>query len=336
MKLLYNRIRHWEYWPFEVVYLPVFLYYAWLSLRARSFFFFSASNPSIVTGGLIGESKYSILQNIPEEYRAYTVFIEKEASFGEVLEKIKAHGIAFPLIAKPDVGERGNRVEKIHSIAALQLYVTSIRQDFLIQEYINYPIELGIFYYRLPNERHGKVSSVVEKAFLEIMGNGVDTLGSLIRQHPRAAFQYERLKHTFDYTSIPSKNEMVLLEPIGNHCRGTTFLNANHLIDPVLTALFDRISSQIDGFYFGRYDLRCKSIMELKEGKHIKILELNGAGAEPAHIYQPGFPLIRAWKVLLHHWSMLYKISIMNHAKGVAYINFQEFKKVYKAHKSMN
>jgi len=60
IKLVLTKITHWEYWPFELVYFPVVLYYFWLSIRARSFFFFSASNPSIETGGMLGESKFGI------------------------------------------------------------------------------------------------------------------------------------------------------------------------------------------------------------------------------------------------------------------------------------
>jgi len=77
----------------------------------------------------------------------------------------------------------------------------------------------------------------------------------------------------------------VVLEPIGNHCRGTTFLNANDIIDEKLTKVFDSISNRIPGFYFGRYDLRCSSIEDLKKGKNVRIIELNGAGSEPDNIY---------------------------------------------------
>ena len=53
------------------------------------------------------------------------------------------------------------------------------------------------------------------------------------------------------------------------------FINSNHLITPALSASFDRISKQIDGFYFGRFDLRVKTIEDLEAG-NIQILELNG------------------------------------------------------------
>ena len=112
--------------------------------------------------------------------------------------------------------------------------------------------------------------------------------------------------------------------PIGNHSRGTKFLDANHLITSDLTRVFDRISQSIDGFYFGRFDLRCSTVADLYAGRNIKILELNGAGAEPAHIYQPGASIQAAYQALFHHWRVLYDISLENHRRGVAYMTLRE------------
>ncbi|HVD96789.1 MAG TPA: hypothetical protein VNB90_01210 [Cytophagaceae bacterium] len=330
VNLFLTKLTHWEYWPFEIVYFPIAIYYLWLSLKARSFFFFSASNPSIETGGMLGESKFSILKNIPQEVSTLTLFFPAGTSFEEVEKYLRQTNLTYPLISKPDVGERGIKVEKIENAQQLKKYLEDCRQDFLIQEYVDFEIELGVFYFRLPGQSRGVVSSIVKKDFLQVTGDGVSSLGALIAAYPRAAFQFERLRTSLDYRSIPSKGEKVILEPIGNHCRGTTFLSAQELIDEELTEVFDRISQQIPDFYFGRYDLRCKSIEELKAGKNIKILELNGAGAEPGHIYQPGCSIFKAWKELLFHWKILYQISTRNHKNGVPYMRFQEARERYK------
>jgi hypothetical protein len=69
----WTRLTNWEYWPFSVIYFPVFFYWLWLSVKARSLFFFSAANPSIESGGMLGESKYRILKNVPDgQYTVYT------------------------------------------------------------------------------------------------------------------------------------------------------------------------------------------------------------------------------------------------------------------------
>ena len=68
-KILYQpffiKLFNWEYWPFHFVYGPIYLYWFWLCARARSFFFFNTSNPSIINGGFLMESKKEIYDLIP-------------------------------------------------------------------------------------------------------------------------------------------------------------------------------------------------------------------------------------------------------------------------------
>jgi hypothetical protein len=326
------RLRHWEYWPFNVVYFPIFFYYFWLSLKARSFFFFSASNPGIETGGMLGESKISILNQIADDFKPKTVFVPLSAPLDAVVTQLQEQGLDFPLIAKPDVGERGRGVQKIESREALRRYLESSPLDFLIQEYVDAPLELGVFYYRYPHEAHGIVSSIVKKEFLTLRGNGVDSVENLIMQNGRAILQRSILTQRFSpiFHQIPAAGEVIELGNIGNHCLGTKFLDANSLITPELTKVFDDISHSIPGFYFGRYDLRCRSLEDLYAGRNIRIMELNGAGAEPAHIYQPGSSLWEGYRVLFHHWRVMYGISRENHRRGVPYMTLREARSVWR------
>jgi len=96
---------------------------------------------------------------------------------------------------------------------------------------------------------------------------------------------------------------------------------------------FDAISKQIPGFYFGRFDLRCGSLEDLYQG-NIKIMELNGCGAEPAHIYHPGYSLRKAIAVLLTHWRNIFIIARENKQRGVQYISLKEALQHYKKFKA--
>jgi hypothetical protein len=319
-------VSNWEYWPFEVVYFPIFFYWLWLSMKARSLFFFSAANPSIESGGMLGESKYGILEKIPDAYKPKTLLVEIPAGIDTIVERIQQKGISYPLIAKPDVGERGWKVEKIHDADELEAYVKQMRVNFLIQEYVAYEIELGLFYYRFPSQAKGVISSIVMKEFLTLTGDGKSTIRELIVSHQRARLQYGLLAARYQelMEDVLAKAERITLVYIGNHCLGTKFINANHLINSRLIDVFDKISSAVPGFHYGRYDIRCKSLEELYEGKEIKIMELNGAGAEPGHIYDPGFPFLEAYQVLFHHWQVLYQISKANNANGVTYMSASE------------
>lgn len=325
-RLRWHRLTHWEYWPMEIVYFPAFFYWIYLGIRARSLFFFSASNPGIETGGMLGEEKFSILEKIPEAYRTPTLLFKYPFEAEDLLFQLEERHWNFPLIFKPDVGERGNRVEKIENRVQALEYLSGCTYDILVQPFIDYPIELGVFYYRYPSQRKGHVISVTEKEFLTVKGDGIHTLGELIHANPRAAMQSDRLYRKYDqqWNSIIAGGEALLLEPIGNHCRGTSFRNANEMINEQLIAVFDTISKEIDGFYFGRFDLKCRSVEDLMKGEHICIMELNGAGSEQGHIYHPGFSFFSAVKTILQQWRILFEISRENHERGVPYMTLKE------------
>jgi hypothetical protein len=325
------KLRNWEYWPFGVIQFPFFAYWLWLSLKARSLVFFSASNPGIYTGGMFGESKSDILEKIPAEYIARSERITFPSDKETVLQKMKDMDLSFPVIFKPDLGERGWMVKKVSCQADVEDYLNTIGIDFIVQELIDLPLEFGVFYRRFPSEPTGLVTSIVMKQMLAIEGDGRSTFKQLVLGQERAKLQWHRLRTIYQnrLNSIPAKGERIELISIGNHCLGTKFVDGSHLISEQLNTSFDLLSRKIPGFYFGRYDLRAASIDDLAEGK-IKIMELNGCGAEPAHIYSPGYSLTNALKVMLQHWNDMYRVSIENNRRGVAFMSMREGIRAYK------
>lgn len=324
---------NWEFWPFAVLYFPVWFYYAWLAIKRGSLFFFTASNPSIEFGGMMGEKKSEIYPLIPQKYLPKTKLFDKKQAQEAILF---AKQIGFPVIAKPDIGERGTWVEKLSDEMSLIKYIDQCPVPFLIQEFISYPIELGVFYIRNPKDTKGRVSSIVQKDFLKVVGDGRSTIRHLLANNPRASIQTD-LSHprmTFMLNNIPEAEAVVEIEPIGNHCRGTRFLNLNHAISHELNQAFDSLANQIPDFYFGRFDLRCRSLTDLEHLEHFKIIELNGAGAEPGHIYQPGYPLIKAYRDIFWHLATLADISYQNKRRGHAYWPFTKgIKKIMESRK---
>ncbi len=318
------KLRHWEYWPWWLVYIPVFAYWLWCGLKARAIFYLSAANPGFEYGGIVGSSKKAILDKIPIEFLPKDIIILSTDSPENISLLMREAQLSFPVIIKPDVGERGFKVELIKNETELESYLIGNTEKFILQEYLNLPMEAGIFYYRLPNEEMGTVSSVVLKELLTVTGDGKLSIRELMMRRDRAKLQISRLDalKNIDLDSVPAIAEEIILEPIGNHNRGTTFLDGNFLINRQLIELIDSISKKIDGFYYGRFDLRCKDAAALYKGE-FKIMELNGSVSEPAHIYSPGFPLLKGYQVLYHHWRILYKISRMNHKNGVPYMSFK-------------
>ncbi len=330
------KLRSWEYWPFGIIQAPIFLYWIWYAVKEKSLLYFSASNPGILTGGMMGESKFDVLNLVPDEVKPKTILVKHPSTREEIMGIMKKNDLSFPVIFKPDLGERGWLVRKIRDEKEIDDYLQEIKIDFLIQELVDLPHEFGVYYVRFPDEENGFVNSITAKEFLFVEGDGKKTVQELILAKDRAALQWDVLKETHKdkLDQILKSGERLELVSIGNHCLGTTFLNGNHLITDKLTQSFDRISKQIDGFYFGRYDLRCGSLEDLEKG-NVKIVELNGCGAEPAHIYQPGSSIWEAIGVLITHWKNMYRISAENHKRGVPYLSMKEGRTIYKKFKSL-
>ncbi|TAF68018.1 MAG: D-alanine--D-alanine ligase [Cytophagales bacterium] len=314
----------WEFWPYWFFYLPIYFYWIWLSIKAKSLTFFTLANPSMFLGGFVGYSKYESIKQIPKHYQPKTIFFQQSPeSAAVVLKAMEEAQIQFPIILKPDKGERGFNVEKIDDESALTHYFRNQPQEIILQEYINLPTEFGIMYHKIPNQTKANIHSIVQKEFLVVKGNGKDDLKHLIENEPRCLLHQQTLlkKYQDALAEIIPNNEYKILVEIGNHSRGTTFLNANHLINEQLVHIFEQIVKDIPEFYFGRFDIRAENYQQLLEG-NFKIIEINGVNSEPAHIYDPHYRLLNAYKDLLYHWHIIYLISQQNHQRGFPYPKF--------------
>lgn len=334
MKLFFHKLFHWEYWPFQIVYIPIYFLWAYYALKARTIFFFNAANPTMINGGFVMDSKKEIYDLIPQKFYPITKFITEKIPFDTVKRLLETSEINFPFIVKPDIGLRGSAVKKIHSIAELESYHNKANFDYLIQDLIPFENEVGIFYVRFPHEKHGRITGIVAKEFLIVEGDGSSTISSLIKANPRYELQLKPLEKEYgsQLKTILSKGEKRNLVPYGNHARGAKFLDYSHLITPELTKIIDEMCLQIPEFYFGRMDLMYNTWEELEQGKNFLIVELNGAASEPTHIYDPKHSLFFAWNELARHIRYMFKISVANHKRGFPYLTHKEGMKQYRLH----
>jgi hypothetical protein len=309
MKLWWHKCKHWEYWPVYIVYMPTFfLWMVWM-IRFRSFSFFKLSNPSIPNGGFYGDSKMKIYRLLPKSMYPKTVLIQIEdhVDFPKIIQE---NQFEFPLIVKPDIGCRGVGVQQVKNFSELMAYHDSLKTDYLIQELIDYPNEIGLFYGRVPSQKKGKITGLTLKKFLTIRGNGHDTLEKLLKKDPRYELQLSKLKSKFNLQDVLPHGVEKCLVPYGNHNRGTLFLDGKEFISEKLENTFNEILSSMDGFYFGRLDIRYATIEELEQGLNFSIIELNGAKSEPTHIYDPKHSFWFGQKEIFRH-QMLMKNVIL-------------------------
>lgn len=316
--LWWHRLTHWEYWPYPAIYFPILPLWLWYALRTRAVFFFTAANPGIQNGGFMMESKKSIYDLLPPDFCPATVLVGPDTPWNLLTAQMQAAGITLPCIAKPDIGLKGLQVEKIHSLAELQAYSTRATWPWLIQTLIHAPEEVGIFYHRTPGCPEGQVSGIVYKEFLTVWGNGADTVETLLAAHPRTAMQIPVLRARYGplLHSVPAPRQPLTLVPYGNHARGAKFLDWSHKCTPALRQAIDRLCRQVPEFYYGRLDLRFDSWDELAKGRGFWVIELNGAGSEPTHIYDPDHPLWFGWWEAWRHAHLLCQISLENIRRG--------------------
>jgi hypothetical protein len=327
IKKLFFKLFKWESWHYHLKYVPIAPIWLWYCIKARSFWFFTASNPSITFGGFEGESKQEIYKQLPPGSYPKSIYISPKSDFSIVTQLIETHEFSYPFVVKPNVGMMGFMFRKIHSMTELKLYHEKVPVNYIVQKLIDYPIEVSVFYYRMPGSPKGTVSGFLMRQPPQIVGDGESTLWQLIQENKSLKYKVDEIykRHQDRLDMVLPKGEIFILSHASNRSQGGKLINLQHEIDEKLTATFDKISQHTQHFYYGRYDIKCQSIEMLKNGTGFSILEYNGAGAGIQHVYGNGLSLWQACRLIVSHWKKLYQISIHNNkANG---ISFWEYKK---------
>lgn len=327
-------------WAF---YLPVLPRLVWLAFRFGGVRTVAAANPGMPDGGTVGESKADILAQLPAEVVLPFRRVRGAAGTGAVddgrvaaaLAAVHAVGPDFPVVLKPDVGERGRGVRIARSPADVDRYCRECAEAFLVQRYHSGPYEAGIFYYRFPDEAGGHILSITDKRFPMVIGDGVATLRALITGHPRYRWQagvfLSRLGDRGD--RVPAAGEPVQLAQAGNHSNGVMFLDGERLRTPELEARIDAVSRAYPGFFIGRFDVRFADLDAFRAGRDLAIVELNGATAEPTDLYDPAHSVVEGWRRLHRQWELVFRIGAMNRARGAPGMSLRRLQRLLAAHR---
>ncbi len=319
-----SRWTRWEFWPAWFFYLPVGANYLRLALKYRGFTLPTASNPGIFSGGFVGESKIATLRDLhatSPEFTAEACLIdgttpaERLASFEQLCTRHRLH---YPLILKPDVGQRGVGVKLIRSLEQTSAYLQQTAAPLVIQRYAPGPHEIGVFHYRFPHEKRGRIFAITEKIFPTITGDGRRTIEELVWQDKRARLVAETYLRRLDdrrFEILPAGQTLRLVEA-GNHAQGCIFRDGAHLWSEELDQRIDEISRRLDGFFIGRYDIRYNSDADLRAVRNFQIIELNGAASEATSIYDARNSLFSAYRTLFEQWELVFAIGAANRQRG--------------------
>jgi membrane protein DedA with SNARE-associated domain len=326
----WRRLTRWEFWPMWAVYPPIVGYTLWLGVRHRCFTLFTIANPGIgAGGGLAGESKSSILRGLAGAGDAVAPWSliaagALHARTAAVADFLRGGGYDFPIVLKPDVGERGSGVVIARDWASVERVLQAEPAAMVAQAYVP-GVEFGVFYVRLPSAERGKIFSITAKHLVSVIGDGRRTLEELILADDRAVCmaRFFLLRHESRLDEIPAVGEIVTLSELGTHSRGALFLDGTELVTPALTAAVERVSRAHAGFYFGRYDVRTPSAEALQRGE-FTVIELNGLTSESTSIYDPRHSVWFGWRVLCAQWRLAFAIAAENRAAGAKPLTLRE------------
>lgn len=322
--------------PTLLFYLPVGLQWFWLGLRYGDLSLPALANPNIETGGLWGESKTSYLEMMaPDQRRWLAPYARMPRSVGPAAadavaaqDAMRAAGLAFPVVVKPDIGWRGFGVRLVADAAALEAYLEAFPQgeSFMLQRPVPYDGEAGVLYVRVPGEPDGRIFSLTFRYFPSVVGDGRTRLRDLILRDRRSSWKAgshlgletgHAGHRPEELERVPAAGEVVRLSFIGSNRVGGLYRDADAHITPALERRFDAISKGMPEFFYGRYDIRFESVERLREGEGFEIIEVNGAGGESINVWDPAMPMVDVYRKLFEQQRLLFEIGARNRARGI-------------------
>lgn len=314
--------------PPAIFYLPIAMRILWQAMRHGSLSLPTIANPAIENGGMCGWSKseqFALMSLEGRRWMAPQVAIASlpnrpEETVQIALSKMAEAQLAFPLVAKPDRGKQGMGVQLIRDEAHLDAYVQAFPSGeiLLLQKLVSFPNEAGILYVRRPSESSGTVVSCALKFAAEVVGDGVLRLEELIRAKPCSAAQLQmRLAahHRF-LNRIPDKGERIPLLFARNHRTGAVCRDAADLVTPALAHRIDQLAKTVPAFYIGRFDIRFGSVAGLRAGRDFLVIELNGVGSEPLHVWDPGYGVLNTYRQFFDQIDRIFTVAAENRAMG--------------------
>ena len=320
-------MKTWEFKPAwlrqYIVLLPTLLVNG---IRYRNLTTFTATNPDIPHSGFFGESKVDILDKLSltsSKFVASYRFLPPNSYISERLNLVKdfiqAEDLNWPVILKPDIGQRGQGVALVYNEQEVLNYLESHSEALIVQKYIA-GAEYSVFYIRHPESKTGNIYCITEKLLPKVIGNARDTVLQLVRADPWLSLVEHRLPFLPRVQNqIPKTGEPVFLGHTGAHSSGARCLDATFQFCTLeLTQRIDEISQAFGKFYFGRYDIRVNAPDALRTAQDFYIIELNGVTSEPLHIYDPGYTIWDNYRVIIELWNTACRIGAYNSRSGIS------------------
>ncbi|HET6220806.1 MAG TPA: hypothetical protein VFE11_01520 [Dongiaceae bacterium] len=326
-----------EYIPWVWIYAPVVAKWFLLGFRHGSLTLPTLANPHIESGGFRGESKASYLRQIDADNQHWVArwTVVRLSGRAEVPERVRAAeaamaqaSLSYPVIVKPDIGACGYGVRLVADARELAAYIGEFPggESLILQEFLPWAGEAGIFYIRRPGEERGRIYSLGLRYYPHVVGDGRASLRALIAADPRLArrakLHMAAVESRLD--EVPPEGVVVRLATIASLRIGALYRDGAALITRTLADRIDTIARSMPEFYYGRFDVRFASIEGLKRAEEFRVIEVNGAGAEAIHIWDPELGIGEAYRILFEQHEILFAIAARNRDRGWRPISLRE------------
>jgi len=315
-----------ERMPKWLICVPLTVQWLWLALRYRSATLPSAANPSITSGGLIGEGKLEYFGCMGPVARSVTatycaVSTHRPLPEAELQHLLDGAQLSWPLIAKPDLGLCGYGVRLLASLSELQAYLRSFpaNEVVILQQYLPEEGEAGIFYARDPASGKGRIIGLALRYFPRVTGDGKSSIAMLVAADPRARRLVTSSSHEpcYDGAQVPGCGEVVRLATIGSTRVGGLYRDGRSCITAPLTQAIDAIARDMPDFHFGRFDVRFEHLQALSAGRGFTIMEVNGAGSEAIQAWDPDTGVFAGFRMIFEKQRILFAIGNAMRQRGV-------------------
>jgi hypothetical protein len=292
---------HHEFWHPRVFEAPFYVYLFWQCLKRKvSLTGLAKANYELNHGEIGLGSKYATQQKFEQRFFPATEYLPEGLDQNQKVSKIRsfAEQYGFPVILKPDIGMVGKGLVKISSHDQIPDRLPKANEAYLLQKFCDYPLEFGVFYVRTNGV--SRITGINQKHYPSVTGDGRQTVDQLAHQHPRYNEHWQSFLQYLDLERVPANNETVELSFIGSHTLGCLFTDDSHLVSDKLSSAVFSVCDPIQGFNYGRLDVKAESVEDFVNGKFV-VIEINGVSSLPTHMYDPNYTLFDSYRHFFAH-----------------------------------